>query len=41
MEGKSGVRDSIIIPTLTYASETMTWNAAQQSRIHAMEVSYV
>ncbi len=27
--------------SIRYASETWTWNAAQQSRIQAVEVSYV
>ena len=41
MEAKRGIRNSIILPTLTYVSETWTRNAAQQSRIRAVEVSYV
>ncbi len=30
-EVKKGIRNSVILPTLSYASETWTWNAAQQS----------
>ncbi len=35
---KQGIRNSVILPTLPYASETWTWNAAQQSRIRAVEM---
>ncbi len=35
MELKNGIRNSVILPTLSYTSETWTWNAAQQSRIIA------
>ncbi len=28
---KKGIRNSVILPTLSYASKTWTWNAAQQS----------
>ncbi len=38
---KKGIRNSIILPTLSYASKTWTWNAAQQSRIRAVEMSYI
>ncbi len=31
MAVKQGIRHSVILPTLSYASETWTWNAAQQS----------
>ena len=31
MEVKRGLRNSILLPTLTYGSETWTWNRAQQS----------
>ena len=41
MEVKKGLRDSIVIPTLTYASETWTWNEAQRSRVRAVEMSYL
>ncbi len=40
MEVKRGLRNSILLPTLTYGSETWTWNRAQQSRVHAVELSY-
>ena len=30
MDVKRGLRNSIVLPTLTYGSETWTWNAAQQ-----------
>ena len=33
---KKGLRDGIIVPTLTYASETWVWNVNQQSRIQAV-----
>ncbi len=31
MAVKQGIRNSVILPTLSYTSETWTWNAAQQS----------
>ncbi len=31
MAVKQGIRNGVILPTLSYASETWTWNAAQQS----------
>ncbi len=31
MEVKWGIRNSVILPTLSYTSETWTWNAAEQS----------
>ncbi len=39
MEVKRGLRNSILLPTLTYGSET--WNRAQQSEVHAVEMSYL
>ena len=41
MEVKKGLRDGIIVPTLTYASETWAWNERQRSRIQAVEMSYL
>ncbi len=41
MEIKKALRDSIIVPTLTYVSETWTWNEGQRSRIQAVEMSYL
>ncbi len=38
---KKGIRNSVILLTLSYASETRTWNAAQQSQIQAVEMSYL
>ncbi len=38
---KKGIRNSVILPTLPYTSETWTWNAAQQSCIRAVEMSYL
>ncbi len=38
---KWGIKNSVILPTLSYASETWTWNAVQQSRIRAVEMSYM
>ncbi len=31
-EIKKALRDSIIVPTLTYVSETLTWNEGQRAR---------
>ena len=41
MEIKRGLRNSILLPTLTYGSETWTWNKGQQSRVRAVEMSYL
>lgn len=39
---KMNLRDSIIIlPTLTYGSEVWTWNVAEQSKIRAVEMTYL
>ncbi len=37
MEVKRGIKNRIILPTLSYAFETWTWNAAQQSRMCVVE----
>ncbi len=41
MEVKRGLRNSILLMTLTYGSEMWTWNRAQQSRVCAVEISYL
>ncbi len=41
MDVKRGLRNSILLPTLTYGSENWTWNGAQQSRVRAVEMSYM
>ncbi len=41
MDMKRGLRNSILIPALTYGSENWTWNGAQQSRLRAVEMSYL
>ncbi len=39
---KKGIRNSIALPTLSYASETWwTWNVAQQAQFRAVEMSYI
>ncbi len=40
-EVKRSLRNSILLPTLTYGSETWTWNRAQQSRVRAVQMSYL
>ncbi len=35
------MRYAIIVPTLTYASETWAWNESQRSRMQAVEMSYL
>ncbi len=40
MDIKSSLRNSILLPTLTYGSKNWTWNGAQQSRVRAVETSY-
>ena len=39
LEVKRGLRNSILLPTLTYGSETWTCNTAQQSRVCAVEIN--
>ncbi len=41
MEVKRDLRNTVIVPTLTYASETWTWNESQRSRVQAVEMSYL
>ncbi len=41
MDVKKGLRNSILLPTLTYGSENWTWNGAQQSRVCTVEMSYL
>ncbi len=41
MDVKRGLRNSILLPTLTYGSKNWTWNGAQQSRVCAVEMSYL
>ncbi len=38
MDVKRSLRNSILLPTLTFGSENWTW--AQQSRVRAVEMSY-
>ncbi len=41
MEAKRGLRNSVLLPTLTCGSGTWAWNRAQQSRVRAVEMSYL
>ncbi len=41
MEVKRDLRNTVIAQTLTYASETWTWNESQRSRVQALEISYL
>ncbi len=41
MEVKRDLRNTVIVPTLTYASETWAWNESQRSRVQAAEISYL
>ncbi len=41
MEVKRDLRNTVIVPTLTYASETWAWNECQRSRVQAVEMSYL
>ncbi len=41
MDVKRALRNSILLLTLTYGSENWTWNGAQQSRVRAVETSYL
>ncbi len=40
-EVKTALRDSIIVLTVAYASETWEWNQSQRSKIQAVEMSYL
>ncbi len=41
MEVKGGLRNSILLPVLTYRLKTWTWNRVQQSRVCGVEMSYL
>ncbi len=41
MEVKRDLRNTVIVPTLTYASKTLAWNESQRSRVQAVETSYL
>ncbi len=41
MEVKRDLRNTVVIPTLTYARETWSWNESQRSRVQAVEMSYL
>ncbi len=41
MEVKRDLRNTIIVPTLTYASETWAWNESQKTRVQAVKMSYL
>ncbi len=41
MSMKRDLRNSILLPTLTYESENWTWSRMQQSRVRAVEMSYL
>ncbi len=36
-----GLRNSILLPALSHGSENWTWNGTQQSRVRALETSYL
>ncbi len=41
MEVKRDLRNTVIVPTLTYASKIWTWNESQRSRVQAVEICYL
>ncbi len=41
MEIKRDLRNTVIVPTLTYASKTWAWNESQRSGVQAVEMSYL
>ncbi len=41
MEVKRDLRNTVIVQTLTYASETWAWTESQRSRVLAVEMSYL
>ncbi len=38
---KRHLRNSILLPVLTYVSQTLTRNREEQSRVHAVEIRYL
>ncbi len=38
---KRDLRNTVIVPTLTFASETWAWNESQRSRVQAVEIIYL
>ena len=38
---KKGLQDEVVVPTLTYASETLVWNNRQESRLQTVEKSFL
>ncbi len=41
MEVKRDLRNTVILQSHTYASETWAWNESQRSRVQAVEMSYL
>ncbi len=41
MEVKRDLRNTVIVPTLIYASETWARNESQRSRVQTVEMSYL
>ncbi len=41
MEANRDLRNTIIVPSLTYASETWAWNESQRSRVQAVKMNYL
>ncbi len=41
MEVKRDLRNTVIVPALTYASKTWAWNESQRSRVQAVVMSYL
>ncbi len=41
MEARRDLRNSVIVPMLTYAGKTWAWNKNQISRVQAVEMSYL
>ncbi len=41
MEVKRDLRNTVIVPTLTYEYKTWAWNESQSSRVQSVEMSYM
>ncbi len=41
MNVNRGLRNSILLPALTYGSENWAWNEVQQSIVHIVDMSYL
>ncbi len=41
MDAARGLYEGVLVPTLTYGSETLSWNEYERSRCRAVEMDYL